>query len=88
MTTTTRFPGIDRVESAFERVRRFRWFEPSQRVDYLELRQAVENCHALRSSKHSERLAVAFERLQLFPDNQPDEGARWVEFRAAIGEAL
>lgn len=81
-------PGIDRVQSAFERVRRYRRFEPSQRVDYLELRQAVENCHALRSPKHSERIAVAFDRLQLFPDNQPDEGARWEEFRAAIKEAM
>ncbi|GAA3794634.1 hypothetical protein GCM10022600_15040 [Qipengyuania pelagi] len=88
MTTTTRFPGIDRVKSAFERVQRFRQFDASQRVDYLELRQAVENCHALRAPNHSERLAIAFERLQLFPDNQPDEAARWEEFRAAIGEVL
>ena len=80
--------GIDRVLSAFERVGRYRRFEDSQRVDYLELRQAVENCHGLRSPKHSERLAVAFERLQLFPENQPDEGARWEEFRTAIGQAL
>lgn len=88
MTTTTRFPGIDRVLSAFERVQRYQHFHPEQRVDYLELRQAVENCHALRSPNHSERLAIAFERLQLFPNNQPDEGARWEEFRAAIGEAI
>ncbi len=88
MTTTARFPGIDRVLSAFERVQRYRRFEDSQRVDYLELRQAVEHCHALRSPQHLERLAVAFERLQMFPDNQPDEGARWEEFRAAIKEAI
>lgn len=88
MSITTRMPGIDRVLSAFERVQRYRRFEPNQRVDYLELRQAVEHCHALRSPVHSERLAIAFERLQLFPDNQPDEAARWEEFRNAIGEAL
>lgn len=60
--------------SAFERLKRYRRFEPSKRVDYLELRQAVENCHALRSPTHPQKLVLGFERLQLFPDNQPDKG--------------
>ena len=42
----------------------------------------------LMKDHEPDHIAVAFDRLQLFPDNQPDEGARWEEFRAAIGEAL
>lgn len=60
-------------------------FQPGDRIWWIYLRGAVE--HWLELNEDPD-IRTAYDRLKAFPENLPDEAARWIELRAAVSAVL
>lgn len=76
---------LERLRREYERVAYFPCFDSSQRIWWFYLREAVEKVVVRHDLPE---LQAAYDRVKAFPENLPDEAARWIELRAAVARSL
>lgn len=76
---------FDALRREFERVNFFPGFDSSQRIWWIYLRAAVEKW--LERNEDPE-VRAAYDRLKESPENLPNEAARWMDLREAVGKVL
>ena len=76
---------FDALRREFERVNFFPGFDSSQRIWWIYLRAAVEKW--LERNEDPE-IRASYDRLKEFPENLPNEAARWMDLRDAVGRVM
>jgi len=76
---------FDALRREFDRVNCFPGFDSSQRIWWIYLRAAVERW--LERNEDPD-IRAAYDQLKAFPENLPDEAARWMDLREAVGRVL
>jgi hypothetical protein len=76
---------FDALRREFERVNFFPGFDSSQRIWWIYFRSAVENWF---ERNEDPEVRAAYNRVKEYSDNLPDEAARWINLRDAVGKVL
>lgn len=78
-------PEVEDLARSFERIRRFTAFHPADRVWWLYLREGVQRW---LEKNEDPALCSAHDGVKAFPENLPDEPARWRNLRTAVVDVL
>lgn len=76
---------FDALRREYERVNFFPGFDSSQHIWWIYLRAAVEKW--LERNEDPE-IRAAYDRLKEYPENLPNEAARWMDLRDEVGKLL
>jgi len=76
---------LEELHQRYVRVADFRFFDPSQRIWWLYLREATERW--LERNEDAE-VRAAHIKLKNFPEHLPNERESWLELRAAVAKVI
>lgn len=78
-------PDLDELRRTYSRIEGLTDFRADQRIWWIYLRNAAIE---LASRSHLPDLQAACDHLKAFPENLPNERARWLALRDAVARLL